>query len=146
MSYCRRSSLSCVVSAFSLRCWLSESCCRRSSLSSVDNASCLAVSLRLRPLQRNSLPSAVSEARRCLRRSLSLSLRLLQRISLSSAVSDARCSLSRSLLWRNLSSDRCHVRCDSRSVIGERGRSSFSMVVNDSGAILTMKKKLQVLP
>ena len=40
----------------------------------------------------------------------------------------------------------CHVRCDSRSVIGERGRSSFSMVVNDSGAILTMKKKLQVLP
>ena len=68
------------------------------------------------------------------------------RISLSSAVSDARCSLSRSLLWRNLSSDRCHVRCDSRSVIGERGRSSFSMVVNDSGAILTMKKKLQVLP
>ena len=89
--------------------------------------------------------AGVAPARERSPRMLTLSLRLLQRISLSSAVSDARCSLSRSLLWRNLSSDRCHVRCDSRSVIGERGRSSFSMVVNDSGAILTMKKKLQVL-
>ena len=44
----------------------------------------------------------------------------------------ATSSHSRSLLWRKLSSNRCLVRLD--SVIGERGRSLFSMVDSEDSS------------
>ena len=75
------------------------------------------------------------------RLALSLCLRLLQRTSLSSAVSAARCCRSRSLLWRKLSSDDCLLRLD--PAIGERGRSSLSMV--DSWIITLLKTMKSLL-
>ena len=136
-SCCRRSSLSCAVSASNLYCWLSESCCRRSSLSRAVSASNLRCWLSESCCRRSSLNCVDNSSRLA----LSLCLRLLQRSSLSSAVSDARCCHSRSLLWRKLSSNDCPLRLD--PAIGERGRSSLSMV--DSWIITLLKTMKSLL-